>query len=182
MRPELTGRTLARRTLTWRRVTGRTVTIGVLLAGAAAAVTGLAVRPTRAQDGGGAGPTPPAKVIDNIVTVLVNGKVDDAVSLMAGLKDYPDERDAARNTLLTLQGEQGQPLGHDLVAVQKYSGRMEADDVLVYFEKVPVLMRFTMYEPRANADWQVLALAVLPAGKIGETLHDAPVDYVGQHK
>ena len=166
-----------------RMLTRRTVTAGALLAVlGGAAVTLWAVRPTRAQAGGGAGATPPAKVVDNIMSALSNGHIDDAMSLMAGLKDYPDERDAARNTLLTLQSEQGQVRGHDLAAVQKFSGQLEADDVLVYFDKVPVLMRFTFYEPKPNADWQVLGLTVLPAGRIGETLRDAPVDYVGQRK
>jgi len=147
-------------------------------------MAGIALRETKAQDASTAVVSPTA-VVDQIMGLIGQGKIDDAVGMMEGLKSQLDLREAARDRLIHLRDEQGAYRGYDVAAIQRFTGQFQTMDVLAYYDEQPVLLRFHFYRPQTQngAKWTVLGFQVSTAvQEITDILKDTPVDYVGQGK
>jgi hypothetical protein len=156
------------------------VTVSLILAG-------HAMRISKAQDA----PAPatavaaPTEVVDQIMGLIGQGRIDDGVAMMEGLKNQPDLRQAARDRLIHLRDEEGAYRGYDVAAIQRFTNQFEIMDVLAYYDDQPVLFRFHFYRPQTteNAKWMVLGFqATTSTQEITDVLKDTPVDYVGRAK
>jgi hypothetical protein len=147
-------------------------------------VAGVMLRESRAQDAS-APVASPTDVVDQIMGLIGQGKIDEAVGMMEGLKAQPELREAARDRLIHLRDEQGPYRGYDVAAVQRFTGQFETLDVLAYYDEQPVLLRFHFYRPQTqnSIKWMVLGFQASTAvQEITEILKDTPVDYVGRGK
>jgi len=136
----------------------------------------------KAQDAAAPAVATPNEVIDQIMSRIGQGRVDDAVAMMEGLKNQGDMQQAARNRLITLRDDQGQYHGYDIAAVQRFTPQVQSVDVLAYYDSQPVMFRFHFYRPvvENNGKWAILGFQVSTAvQEMAETLKDTPVDYVG---
>jgi hypothetical protein len=148
-------------------------------------VGGATLRESRAQEAPAAAVVNPSDVIDQIMGLIGQGKIDEAVGMMEGLKAQPNLREAARDSLIHLHDEQGPYRGYDIAAIQRFTGQFETADVLAYYDEQPVLLRFHFYRPQKQNDikWMVLGFQVSTAlPEITEVLKDTPVNYVGRGK
>jgi hypothetical protein len=149
-------------------------------------LAGHALRSAKAQDA----PPPPAvltptQVVDQIMTLIGQGRIDDAVSMMEGLKTQSDMRQAARTHLIALRNDEGAYRGYDIAATQRFSGQFEIVNVLAYYDDQPVLVRLHFYRPQLRDDikWMVLDLEVMTSlHEMTEVLKDTPIDYVAHKK
>jgi hypothetical protein len=124
----------------------------------------------------------PTEIIDQIMSRIGQGRIDDAVGMMEGLKNQGDLQQAARNRLITLRDDQGQYHGYDVAAVQRYTPQLQTVDVLAYYDNQPVLFRFHFYRPVVanGGKWAILGFQVSTAvQEMADILKDTPVDYVG---
>ncbi len=124
----------------------------------------------------------PSEVIDQIMSRIGQGQIDNAVGMMEGLKNQGELQQAARNKLIGLRDDQGQYKGYDVAAVQRFTPQLQIVDVLAYYENQPVLFRFHFYRPVASSSgkWAILGFQVSTSVQdISEVLKDTPIDYVG---
>ncbi len=136
----------------------------------------------KAQDAGDAPPATPQQIIDQIMGQIGQGRIDDAIGNMEGLRNQIELRQAARVRLIGLSNEQGQYAGYDIAAVQKFTSRFQTINVMAYYNEQPVLFRFAFYRPQVanNGKWLILGFQVNTAvAEIVDVLKDTPVDYVG---
>jgi hypothetical protein len=164
----------------------RPIPFAFLLCSIALIFAGYTLRPSKAQD---APPPPPVatptEVVDQIMVLIGQGRIDDGVALMEGLKAQSDMRQAARSRLIALRNDQGTYRGYDIAAVQRFSGQFQTVDVLAYYDEQPVLFGFHFYRPQVqdNVKWMVLGLQVTTSvQEITDVLKDTPVDYVAHKK
>jgi hypothetical protein len=157
-----------------------------LLLSIAVILAGYGLRPTKAQD---TPPPPPVatptEVLDQIMTLIGQGRIDDGVSMMEGLKSQLDLRQDARSRLLRLHNDEGTYRGYDVAAIQRFTGQFQTVDVLAYYDQQPVLLRFHFYRPQIQdgVKWNVLGFRVVTdLAEITDLLKDTPVDYVGRKK
>jgi hypothetical protein len=151
---------------------------GVLIATGLIPLLALHVR---AQDAA-AVPTP-NELIDQMMSQIGQGRIDDAVGMMDGLKNQADLKSAARSRLINLRDDQGQYHGYDIAAVQRFTSQLQTDDVLAYYDDQPVLIRLHFYRPIANGKWAILGFQVSTSiQEINDVLKDTPVDYVGRKR
>jgi hypothetical protein len=147
----------------------------------AAVVIPLVGRHVRGQDA--AAVPMPNEVIDQIMGQIGQGRIDDAVGMMDGLRNQADLKAAARSRLINLRDDQGQYHGYDIAAVQRFTPQLQSDDVLAYYDDQPVLIRFHFYRPVAAGRWAILGFQVSTSiQEIKEILRDTPVEYVGRKK
>jgi hypothetical protein len=141
-------------------------------------------RRVRAQDAAPAPVPTPNDVIDQIMGQIGQGRIDDAVGMMDGLKNQADLKSAARSRLITLRDDQGQYHGYDIAAVQRFTPQLQTDDVLAYYDDQPVLIRFHFYRPiLTGGKWAILGFQVSTSiEEMKDILKDTPVDYVGRRK
>jgi hypothetical protein len=114
----------------------------------------------KAQDGGAA--AAPSDVIDQFMTQVGQNQLDNAVSIMDGLKVDADLKQSARNDLIRLRNDQGQYHGYDIADTQRFSSRFQTIDVLAYYDQQPALLRFHFYRPdtQNNGKWDILGFQV----------------------
>jgi hypothetical protein len=148
-------------------------------------VFGYAALRTRAQDTPPAVLATPSDVISQIMSLVGQSRIDEAIALMDGFKNQPELREAARTGLLHLREEDGTYRGYDIAAVQKFTGQFQTDDVMAYYDEQPVLFRFHFYRPQTqdNTKWVVLGFQVSTTQQeITEVLKDTPAEYPGHSK
>ena len=140
----------------------RTWSTAAVVAGAAAAlVVAMTVRRSAADDDAPAGG--PTATLERVMGAIGDGKIDDAVGLMDGLRARADQKDAARVALLAVRdGQLGAWHGSDVAEVVRFTARLQTVDEVGYFDQQPVLYRFECFEPVAGGPWQVLNLKVEP--------------------
>ena len=122
----------------------------------------------------------PADIIDRVMALVGQGRIDDAMNIMDDLKNQPDLNQAIRGQLIDLRSQQLQYHSYDIAAVQKFTGNFQKFDVIANYEQQPILFRFTFYRPRAGGDgkWTVHYLGVHPSVvDVMEILKDSPVEY-----
>lgn len=137
-----------------------------------------------AQDTGATAVATPAEVIDQTMNLIGQGRIDDAVAGMEGLKNQTELKQEARARLITLRDDQGQYHGYDIAAIQHLTGQFERIDVLAYYDDQPVLFRYHFYRPQVQngGKWAILGFQISTSvAEISDILRDTPVDYVG-HK
>jgi hypothetical protein len=150
------------------------------------ALTDFTGRQSKAQDAATAPPVPvatPSELVDQIMGLIGQGKIDDSIALMEGLKNQPDLREAARNRLVRLREDEGNYHGYDIAAVQRFTSQFQTLDVLAYYDDQPVLMRLHFYRPQKDdsVKWMVLEFQVHTGlAEITDELKDTPIDYVGR--
>ena len=118
-------------------------------------VAGLSLRETRADDAATAAVAGPNEVVDQIMGLIGQGKIDEAVGMMEGLKTQPELREAARDRLVRLRDEQGPYRGYDIAAVQRFTSQFETLDVLAYYDEQPVLAPLPLLSPADHQQRQV---------------------------
>jgi hypothetical protein len=142
-------------------------------------------RPLQAQDSPQAVISNPTDLVDQIMALIGQSRVDEAIALMDGLKNQPELREAARSRLLHLREDQGVYRSYEVAAVQKFTGQFQTTDVLAYYDEQPVLLRFHLYRPQKqdNVKWIVLGFQTTTAlEEITEVLKDTPIDYPAHGK
>jgi hypothetical protein len=141
----------------------------------------FALRPTKAQDVPPQQLAAPTEVIDQVMNLIAQGRIDDGVALMEGVRSDPDLRQATRSRLSRLHAELGDYHGYDIASTQRFTNQFEVVDVMANYEQQPVLLRFTFYRPQ-NQDgvkWVVLGFQINTAlPEIADILKDTPVEYV----
>lgn len=148
-------------------------------------LAGHAMRVTKAQDAPPPAISTPTEVVDQIMGLIGQGRIDDGVGMMEGLKTQANLRQAARDRLIQLRDEEGTYRGYDVAAIQRFTNQFQIMDVLAYYDNEPVLFRFHFYRPQTTdtAKWMVLGFQVTTSTQeITEVLKDTPVDYVGRAK
>ena len=140
---------------------------------AAVVVAGWAERRTAAQDAPSADDGP-AAVAGKIMGSIGSGQVDDALAAMTGLNQEADLKAAAQQDLLRVRDAQlGAYHGFDVATTVRFTPRLQALDVIGYYDKQPVLFRFEFYRPQDTVPWQVQDLQVNPQmSGIVETLRE----------
>ena len=149
---------------------------------ASIAMLSFQLRATKAQDAP-AGPTAatPTEIIDQMMGLIGQNKVDDATNLMEGFRNQPDARNAARDKLIHLREEYGNYHGYDIAAFQKFTPQFQTADVMAYYEQEPILLRFHFYRPTVDGPWNVLGFQITTSSQeITEILKETPVDYVAR--
>jgi len=124
----------------------------------------------------------PTEVVDQIMTQIGQNQIDDAVSLMEGLKDQPELRQAARESLVHVRETEGTYRGYDVASIQRFSPRFQTMKVLAYYDDQPVLLRIHFYRPQKQdgVKWLVLSFHVITElPEMTEMLKDTPIDYAG---
>lgn len=148
----------------------------------AAAILLVELKPTKAQDASpsvtGPAVTAPADIIDQMMSLIGQNRIDDATALMGNLKSAPDLRSTAREQLSHLHDDQGSYHGYELAAVQKFSNQFQTFNVMAYYDEQPVLLRFHFYRTQNTGSWNVNGFqAVTNVAEITEVLKDTPIDY-----
>jgi hypothetical protein len=139
----------------------QSLTAAVLILGICLLVPAITHR-VKAQDAAAAAVATPNDIIDQFMTQVGQNNIDNAVSVMDGLKVDADLKQSARDTLIRVRTDQGQYHGYDIAAVQSFTGRFETFDVLAYYDQQPVLFRFHFYRPdtQNNGKWDILGFQV----------------------
>jgi hypothetical protein len=148
-------------------------------------LVGYRLQSSKAQDTPAPAVAAPTEVVDQIMGLIGQGRIDDGVAMMEGLKNQVDQRQAARDRLIHLRDEEGTYRGYDVAAIQRFTNQFEIMDVLAYYGDQPVLFRFHFYRPQTSnsVKWMVLGFQVTTSTQeITEVLKDTPVDYVGRAK
>ncbi len=134
-----------------------------------------------AQDAAAPG-SKPAEIVDRVMGLIGQGRVDDAVTMMDGFKNHPDFKEGVRNQLISLRTEQGQYHGYDIAATQRFTPNFQKLDVLANYEDQPVLLRFSFYRPSTDGKWTVLWFRV--NSSVAETvdiLRDSQAEAAARH-
>ena len=148
-------------------------------------IAGFSLHESKAQDTPVAAVSSPMDVVDQIMGFIGQGKIDDAVGMMEGLKTQPELREAARDRLVHLRDEQGIYRGYDVAAIQRFTNQFETLDVVAYYDEQPILLRFHFYRPQLQNGTKWMVLGFQPSTsvqEITEVLKDTPVNYVGRDK
>jgi hypothetical protein len=141
------------------------------------------LRTTKAQDAAGPLSPPPAAtastdVVDQMMNLIGQNRIDDATLLMGNLKSLPDVRNVARDQLIHLRDDQGAYHGYDIASVQRFTANFETDNVIAYYDQQPVLIRIHFYRTDGKSGWNVLGFQVVTSlPELVEMLKDTPVEY-----
>jgi hypothetical protein len=121
----------------------------------------------------------PAEIVGNVMDMIGQGRLDDAVNLMDGLNSHDDLKQDVRGQLLHLRDEQGHYHGYDIAATQKFTANFQRIDVIANYDQQPVLIRISFYRPMGSeGKWTVLYFHIhTNVVEILDILKDSPVDY-----
>ena len=135
----------------------RSITAAFLILGIGLLIPAIAHR-VKAQDAAGAPVGSPNEIIDQFMNQVGQNQIDNAVSVMDGLKIDAELKQSARNDLIRVRNDQGQYHGYEIADVQRFTGRFQTVDVLAYYDQQPALFRFHFYRPDAlnNGKWDIL--------------------------
>jgi len=139
----------------------------------------------KAQDAAGAPVPSPNDIIDQFMTQVGQNQIDNAVSVMDGLKIDADLKQSARNDLIRVQSDQGRYHGYEIADTERFTNRFQTIDVLAYYDQQPALFRFHFYRPdtQNNGKWDILGFQVhtdLP--EIVTMIKDATSDTAGRRR
>ena len=124
----------------------------------------------------------PSAVIEQMMGLIGQNRIDDAIGMMEGLKDQAEARNTARDELIHLRDQTGVYRGYDIAAIQRFTPQFQTVDVMAYYDLQPVLLRFHFYRPQLTGPWNVLGFQETTVMReIVEILRDTPVDYVARH-
>jgi hypothetical protein len=124
------------------------------------------------------GPLPSyAPAIDNFMDLLGKGKIDEALATIDFYKNQPDAKQVMRDRLIQLNAQQSHYYGYDVVAVQRFSSRLQSVSVVACYDLQPILFHFDFYHPEAggNQPWIIPGFSMHE--DVVEELKDVPVDY-----
>ncbi len=121
----------------------------------------------------------PTDMLGHIMEMIGQGRIDEAVSLMDGLKSNADLKQDVTAQLVHLRDEQSPYHGYEIAATQRFTGEFQRIDVVANYDQQPVLLRFSFYRPLGNeGKWTVLYCHVhTNILEILDLLKDSPVDY-----
>jgi hypothetical protein len=123
----------------------------------------------------------PSDIVDQIMGLIGTNRIDDAIARNDFLKNTPDARETARGSLIHLRDELGTYRGYDIVAIHRFSPRLQTIHVLAYYDQQPIVLDFGFYNATGhdNGPWTIPFFHI--ASNAPEELKDVPMDYPG-HK